>query len=161
MRNEMKGEEEGEEGGRRKEEEEEGGGDGMHVFFLCVCSDFRFLHLPSPPLLLDRLVTVHRSMLPSSAEETVNLVMDMTAARLDHVVAHSGVGWWRREEEEEEKEEEEGRGGGGDEPSPFQPYYQSSVLDVPLEDYEHMSSQLGCLHYAAAELLLPRLARQV
>ena len=42
----------------------------------------------------ETLVTLHRSMMPEEAEATVAAAMELTAGRLDHVVAHSAVRYY-------------------------------------------------------------------
>lgn len=87
-------------------------------------------------------MTINASMLPDQAESTVALAMDMTAHRIDHVVAHSGVAWWAKD--------------GGDESSTLAS--MGSVLHVPPSDYSQIASQLGSLHFAAAHHLVRRLS---
>ena len=99
-----------------------------------------------------RLVTVNRSMLPGSAEETVRIVLDMTGSRLDHVVAHSGVAWWS-------PTDDEGAVRGGNDESSTAYSSSGSVLEVPAAEFGACASQLGAFHHSAAQLLLPRLAR--
>ena len=97
-----------------------------------------------------RLVTVNRSMLPESAEETVRIVLDMTGSRIDHVVAHSGVAWWSADDNDEnERVDDESAAYGS----------RGSVLELPAAEFVTASSRLGAMHHSAVQLLLPRLPR--
>lgn len=90
----------------------------------------------------EQLVTVNASMRPNQAAATMDTVMDMTARRLDHVVAHCGVNWWAGDEGDAESTTVRSSG---------------SILHMPLADYGEMSTQLSQMHFAAAQLLMPLL----
>ena len=92
----------------------------------------------------DRLIGVPGSMLPESAEETVAAVMNLTAYRLDHVIAHSAVRWWAAD--------------GGDETSTLT--RRDSLLHVPPAEFSSIASQLSGLHYAAAHHLTPLMSHR-
>ena len=95
-----------------------------------------------------RLVTVHRSMLPESAEETVRVVLDMTGSRIDHVVAHSGVAWWSADVDDGDEHVDDESAAYGS---------RRSVLEVPAAEFVTDSSRLSAMHHKAVQLLLPRL----
>lgn len=89
----------------------------------------------------ENLVAINSSMLPGEAEATVKKAMEMTSFRLDHVVAHSGVGWWS-------EQDETGTVMGA-----------ASLLHMSPDEYGAISSQLGSLHFAAAHHLTPLLSQ--
>ena len=89
----------------------------------------------------DRLATVHGSLLPESADKTISNVMNLTAQRLDHVVAHAGVRWWA------------GRGK-CDETNTLA---KDRLFTINDEDFPQKACQLAALQFSAARRLLPRL----
>jgi len=89
----------------------------------------------------DRLATVHGSLLPENADKTISNVMNLTAQRLDHVVAHAGVRWWA------------GRGK-CDETNTLA---KDRLFTINDEDFPQKACQLAALQFSAARRLLPRL----
>ena len=89
----------------------------------------------------DRLATVHGSLLPEKADKTISDVMNLTAQRLDHVVAHAGVRWWA------------GRGK-CDETNTLA---KDRLFTINDEDFPQKACQLAALQFSAARRLLPRL----
>lgn len=94
----------------------------------------------------DKLICFRGSMMPDSAEETVNGVMELTAGQLDHVVTHSSVRWWG------------GANRDGDETNILaNSGVRGSLLDLSMEEFAQQAMMLPQLHFAAARLLVPRL----
>ena len=89
----------------------------------------------------DRLTTVHGSLLPENADKTISNVMNLTAQRLDHVVAHAGVRHWA------------GRGA-CDETNTLA---KDRLFTINDEDFPQKACQLAALQFSAARRLLPRL----
>lgn len=89
----------------------------------------------------ERLIALKASLMPGDAPTTVAMAMDMSANRIDHVVAHSAVRWWASDADESSTLLQ--RGG----------FFNSSP-----EEYAQNAAQLGALHFAAAHSLVPRLS---
>ena len=64
------------------------------------------------------------------------------------------MAWWAS------ADEEEGAARGGDDETSTAYAARGSVLEVPAADFGGAASQLGAFHHTAAQLLLPRLARE-
>lgn len=92
----------------------------------------------------DRLATVHGSLLPEAADQQIHEVMNLTAQRLDHVVAHAGVCWWA------------GRGK-CDESNTLG---SDRLFTISDEEFPQKACQLAALQFSAARRLLPRLSEQ-
>uniref|UniRef100_A0A7S4ESW7 Ketoreductase (KR) domain-containing protein n=1 Tax=Chrysotila carterae TaxID=13221 RepID=A0A7S4ESW7_CHRCT len=95
----------------------------------------------------ENLVSVHGTMLPGGAAETLEKAMQRTGNRLDHVVAHSAVRWWANHAGDESSTLA-AQGGGS-----------SGLRLLSFEPSEFIShaTQLASLHYTAAHSLLPRM----
>lgn len=103
----------------------------------------------------ERLITVHGSLLPGLASNTVRETLENRA--LDHVVAHGAVRWWARPS-----------GGtysyyeyraGCDETYSLNIKASERLLEMPMDDFKNSSAQLSSLHLSAAQALMPRLNR--
>jgi NAD(P)-dependent dehydrogenase (short-subunit alcohol dehydrogenase family) len=92
------------------------------------------------------LIGVCGTMRPSGADKLVNEVMGMTNARLHHVVAHSGVRWWAPQR-------------GGVELQTDLAAQGASDIHQDRGAFSERASLLPVLHFTAAQLLLPHLAR--
>ena len=90
----------------------------------------------------ERLITVHGSLLPGRASQTIEEALD--ARPLNHVVAHGAVRYWttKRAGCDETYSLQVGPGG---------------LFQYNAEDFGSVSSQLASLHYSAAQELIPRL----
>ena len=98
----------------------------------------------------ERLITIHGSMMPEAAEETVATAMELTDGKLDHVATHSAVRWWGRPGEIDETGtlqgiNAEGRAGG--------------ILSLSHDDFAQQAMMLPLMQFAAARMLIPRLER--
>ena len=90
----------------------------------------------------EKLTALKGSLLPGAAEATVDHAMEITANRLDHVVAHAGVRSWA------------GRGA-CDETGLLT---RERLFTLSDEDFALKAVQLSALHFSAARHLLPRLS---
>lgn len=86
-------------------------------------------------------------MMPEEAEATVAAAMELTAGRLDHVVAHSAVRWWGRAGECDETGTISAMREGG----------TGSILHLDQESFAQQMTMLPRMQFESARLLLPRL----
>eukprot|EP00555_Chaetoceros_dichaeta_P010036 CAMPEP_0198262090 /NCGR_PEP_ID=MMETSP1447-20131203/10653_1 /TAXON_ID=420782 /ORGANISM="Chaetoceros dichaeta, Strain CCMP1751" /LENGTH=281 /DNA_ID=CAMNT_0043950205 /DNA_START=26 /DNA_END=871 /DNA_ORIENTATION=- len=89
----------------------------------------------------EKLILVHGSLLPGSAESTVEKVLSNNTP-LHHVVAHGAVRYWTSKAQ------------GCDETFSLN---NRRLLDMDVEEFASASGQLARLHFNAASALLPRL----
>lgn len=88
------------------------------------------------------LIGVCGTMRPSGADKLVSEVMGMTNARLNHVVAHSGVRWWAPGEMQTDRTAQ-----------------GASDIHQDRAAFSERASLLPELHFTAAQLLFPHLLR--
>jgi len=91
----------------------------------------------------DRLVTIHGSLLPGFASETVNQAL--SAVPLDHVVAHGAVRYWGSKKNNSFDETH----------SIMRP--AGGLLQMSTDEFIVSSSHLAALHFSAAQELIPRI----
>lgn len=89
----------------------------------------------------EKLVLVHGSLLPGSAESTIEKVLANNTA-LHHVVAHGAVRYWTSKKS------------ASDETFSLD---NRRLLDMDTEEFASASGQLARLHFNAASTLIPRL----
>jgi len=91
----------------------------------------------------DRLVTIHGSLLPGFASETVGQAL--SAVPLDHVVAHGAVRYWGSKN----------YNGFDETHSIMRPV--AGLLQMSTDEFTVSSSHLASLHFSAAQELIPRI----
>lgn len=104
----------------------------------------------------DRLVTVHGSLLPGYASETVNNTLGSSS--LNHVIAHGAVRYWDANGAGKHGQRD---GYGYDEThsisNPTSTTTRESILTMKMEDFPLAASHLASLHLSAAQELFPRI----
>jgi NAD(P)-dependent dehydrogenase (short-subunit alcohol dehydrogenase family) len=104
-----------------------------------------------------QLVTIHGSLLPGQASETVRKALDDGNKSLNHVVSHGAVRWWARPTMGAFENMYEYRPGVCDETYSLNIRPQDTLLGMTVHDFMSSSAQLAALHFSAAQQLVPRL----
>jgi len=91
----------------------------------------------------DRLITIHGSLLPGFAADTVLKALS-SSPPLDHVVAHGAVRYW-------------GTHAGKDETHSVMGSVPGGLFGMGTDDFALSASHLASLHFSAAQQLIPRL----
>mmetsp|Transcript_13426 Transcript_13426/g.19753 ORF Transcript_13426/g.19753 Transcript_13426/m.19753 type:complete len:295 (+) Transcript_13426:111-995(+) len=102
----------------------------------------------------ERLVTIHGSLLPGHASNTV--ASTLNGIKLNHVVAHGAVRWWARPTAGSYENFYEYRAG-CDESYSLNIRADDTMMNMKMEDFVPSSAQLASLHLSAAQSLIPRL----
>lgn len=99
----------------------------------------------------EKLVTLHGSMMPDGAEDTIEAAMGLSDGHLDHVVVHSAVRWWGRVGEMDETGTLSAMNSGAGS-------RRGWLLNLSHDAFATQAVQLPLMQFAAAKRLLPRLA---